>query len=181
MQKEILTKEKCIIDVKANYHKKSGFIDYLIFLIFALSVLGTILLYIFTRSPLSFLIIILPVALITVDIYMWKLKIKKITPNRIVIREYRCNQITEDLIYKPRASSSIDAELRYIMYLENIDKYVVPRYNYEWSKLYNMSDKTVNITTLSGDIFYVVFLDDNLNQPLAVYNTKLFEYNEYGL
>lgn len=179
MQKEILTKEQCLKDVKNHYRRKSGFIDYLIFIIFALSVSVMMLLFLFTRSPLSLLMIIIPIMAIAVYIYTEKKKATKITPDRIVIREYRCNQITEDITHRPNVHS-FDSGLKYIMYFDGCDRYVLPRRNYEWSKLYSMSDKTVNMTTLEGDTFIVAFLDEDMGRPMAVYNTKLFEYKEHG-
>ncbi len=51
----------------------------------------------------------------------------------------------------------------------------VPPYNYQWSDLYHMSGTGLCNTSLIGDEFYLVLLNDT-HEICCVYNTKLFEY-----
>lgn len=52
-------------------------------------------------------------------------------------------------------------------------EYQIPSYNYEWSDVFNMSDKGVFNYSVLGDEFYLIIINNKIQ---LVYNCKLFKY-----
>lgn len=61
----------------------------------------------------------------------------------------------------------------YHLKFNGYEEYQIPSYNYEWSHIFNMSDKGVFNYSVLGDEFYLIIINDKIQ---LVYNCKLFKY-----
>ena len=90
--------------------------------------------------------------------------------------------IGEDRVYEPYI---VRRHLHYHLYrtvpfffFDNVQWRVVQTVkHYEWSPLYNMSYQGLKNTSITGDQFYVVYLDCS-GDACYIYNTKLFQLKD---
>lgn len=73
-----------------------------------------------------------------------------------------------------------DNGLRDLLVFADYGDFFILHYDYyKWSKLYSMSPTGVFNTSLVGDSFYLVIYDgDRTNEPVMVYNAKMFDLQE---
>ncbi len=99
----------------------------------------------------------------------------------ITISEEVLSHIALETVYEPHAGSrrARSAKIVHIYYFRSgasWRNYPVEKH-YAWSKLYDMSPKGLENTSVAGDAFYYVRLQSD-GEIGYVYNKKLFEYRE---
>ena len=79
----------------------------------------------------------------------------------------------KELKYRP---SRYRPNERHWLYFVSYGKYEIPDANYEWSELYYMGSKMVDVHADCGDEFYLVLSKPHAGKVLLAYNTKMFDY-----
>ncbi len=175
IKKEVLTKENLVADLlKAEkvraFSKTSSSFAYLI-LIPLLSITVGIVINIYVGIIISLFAVFFLILLIR------QIRISKIRQQAIKNGEYT---ITTEKLVNICEETALQLHRRYYaakvsnyMYFSN-QKWKIPSNNYTWSELYKLSEAGIINTSLIGDEFYIVLVNDN-HEISCVYNTKFFE------
>lgn len=184
MRKEVLTPDRCRKDVLALQHFDRRIIWYLLVADLPMTLMIGFLVAI-GYSMQSKIAWEVPVALGAIVVLVAGTILFLFCHERYRIRKIKTGEllIVEDLLVlsyedvERRARREYSKSVRFfVLEFQHMGPYRVPQQSYEWSKLYPMSDEGVFNTSALGDRFYVVYLKNARKpQPLAVYNTKLFE------
>lgn len=184
MEKEILTREIIIKDLKKEYSKniKSFVIGLVIFAVFTL-IMESVIYAMASKDKAPALMIILTVLfcitfLLFVGYIIWqKLLIKNI---KLQITTDKLVQITESdyRVYPFFRHSRLHinaSHTPYYLYFSEYGKFAIPLQNYNWSKAFACTDKGVYYTSKIGDEFYLAISGGKI---VRVYNKRLFQLKE---
>lgn len=107
--------------------------------------------------------------------------IKEINDCSFSVSVDKLEGISEEIVYEPhmgvRGSRSIKSVKVYRFQSGRQWRELSVGTHYKWSRLYNMSSKGLENTSVVGDEFYFVTLKSD-NETAYVYNTNLFEYKD---
>lgn len=194
MQKEILTKEKCKIDLmEATKDSLVLWVELpiLIAIIFVLLEMLAWLQFGNTGAPrwsfpaATVLLSILPLSMAAVLFFRYRKNAKR--RRKIQDGAFRIEQA---VLIRSRQDADAPTEIgdrggrydhgRDLLEFSGGGRYTIRIMDYyKWSKLCPMSADGVFNTALIGDTFYlVIYNGDGETQPAMVYNTKLFELKE---
>ena len=186
MRKEVLTDNNISQDIiafkKRHPRKFLNIIEYLIaFLILSIIVIAVAFKFHWIAGTLS---LALPV--IVAIIFIPRIRAAHISENTVTCGEYTVikdklvNIAHETVVRKRRISPLYPNNNRYsvdeveALYFSS-RHWCIPRRCYEWSSLYNMSGDGISNTSVIGDEFYLIILNET-QEICVAYNTKFFEY-----
>lgn len=175
MRKEILTDEKIKLDIPFSRAQDWGdMTDKFLRFFLPFTALGIILILATTWK------LALPCFAVSAGVLIWYILILKRTPKKTepvyasytVIKDKLVN-IVEETEQQYSTSGHYYKDITYFYF--SSQRWRVRSDNYRWSELYYMSKAGLCNTSLIGDEFYLVMLNDT-HEIACVYNTKLFDY-----
>ncbi len=189
MKKETLTSKNIEQDIIAFKKKqiKTGF-SYVELLTAALcaSVPLIICAFKFIHWIVGLASLLLPV--IAVAVLLPRMRAEKLYKTTVICGEYTVIKDTlvnvdKETVVEPNRRRSIYRARRHNhLYIDDVEflyfssrKWRIPYRCYEWSSLYNMSREGISNTSIIGDEFYLVILN-NTHEICVAYNAKFFEY-----
>ena len=189
MKKELLTSvniEKDIIAFKKK-PKNTRFSSLRILVaILLISLLVIIYAFSFIHWIVGIASLLLPVIALTV--FLPHIRAEKLYKNTVSCGEYTIitdtlvNVGKETVVEQNRYQSLLMGRRHDHLYIKDAEflyfssrKWQIPSKCYEWSALYNMSREGISNTSINGDEFYLVILNDT-QEICVAYNAKLFEY-----
>ncbi len=105
-----------------------------------------------------------------------------LTRGDISISEEILSHIGEETIYEPHTSGRRTRTTRTVtfFYFEGGRQWRVPKVDqhYPWSRLYSMSSRGLDNTSVAGDRFYFITLQAD-HRVSYIYNTKLFSLKDF--
>ncbi len=90
------------------------------------------------------------------------------------------SHIAQELIYEPHSSgrhASVSKEVKVFYFQGGSSWRLRPIFYYSWSETFRMSPTGLCNTSVQGDEFYVIRLQEQY-EVACVYNTKMFEWEE---
>ena len=176
MEKEKLTNELILKDIqysKSHYEpKKDMQMDNFIFYGSQFLIL---LIFYFTWVPYVFFLELIPIGFFAIHSMLKGKNVKQLSEKDFSVYTDRLASVQETFIdvggkygrYQKRVS----------LYFEGGSEWEIPYTNYAWSKTFKMSRNGVNNTSIQGDRFYLVRLNDTGKIAVA-YNEKFFSYQK---
>ncbi len=192
MKKEVLTSKNIEQNVIA-FKKKQLKVRYSALQMLIAALFVSVLLIIFAFKFIHWIVglvsLLLPV--VAVAVFLPRIRAEKLYKTTVTCGEYTVIKDTlvnvdKETVVEPNPHRGINIYIgrrrRNHLYINEVAflyfssrKWRIPYRCYEWSSLYNMSRDGISNTSIIGDEFYLVILNDT-QEICVAYNAKFFEY-----